>query len=51
MDVDMIRTHDAGGINGSGAGDIDTTGRDNIFPHLGADPAARRATRLVPATR
>jgi hypothetical protein len=25
MGVDMIRTHDAGGINGSGAGDMGTT--------------------------
>jgi xylan 1,4-beta-xylosidase len=38
MGVDMIRTHDAGGINGSGAGDIDGVGRSRIFPDLNADP-------------
>jgi hypothetical protein len=38
MGVDMIRTHDAGGINGSGAGDIDGPGRSRIFPSWNADP-------------
>lgn len=37
MGVDMIRTHDAGGINGSGVGDIDGAGRDRIFPNMNAD--------------
>jgi len=35
----MVRTHDAGGINGSGAGDIDGPGRSRIFPNWNADPA------------
>jgi hypothetical protein len=39
MGVDMIRTHDAGGINGSGSGDIDGPGRSRMFPNLNADPA------------
>jgi hypothetical protein len=42
MGGDMIRTHDAGGINGSGAGDIDGPGRSRLFPSWSADPAARR---------
>ncbi len=36
--VDMIRTHDAGGINGTGAGDIDGPGRSRLFPSWSADP-------------
>jgi hypothetical protein len=39
MGVDMIRTHDAGGINGSGTGDIDGPGRSRLFPNWTADPA------------
>jgi xylan 1,4-beta-xylosidase len=37
MGVDMIRTHDAGGINGSGTGDIDGVGSARMFPNLNAD--------------
>jgi hypothetical protein len=38
--VDMIRTHDAGGIQGSGCGDVDGPGRGKIVPNLSADPAS-----------
>jgi hypothetical protein len=38
--VDMIRTHDAGGIQGSGAGDVDGPGRGKMVPNLNADPAS-----------
>jgi len=38
MGVDQIRTHDAGGINGTGAGDIDGPGRSRLFPSWSADP-------------
>ncbi|HWO14681.1 MAG TPA: hypothetical protein VNN80_34500 [Polyangiaceae bacterium] len=39
LGIDMIRTHDASGIDGSGAGDIDGVGVDRIFPDWAADPA------------
>jgi len=38
--VDMIRTHDACGINGSGCGDVDGPGRGAMVPNLNADPAS-----------
>jgi xylan 1,4-beta-xylosidase len=38
MGVDMIRTHDIGGINGTGAGDVDGPGRSRMFPNMNADP-------------
>jgi hypothetical protein len=38
--VDMIRTHDAGGIQGSGSGDVDGPGRGKMVPNLNADPAS-----------
>jgi hypothetical protein len=40
MGVDMIRTHDAGGVMGSGAGDVDGPGRSRMFPNMSADSAA-----------
>lgn len=49
MGVDMIRTHDAGGINGSGTGDIDSTGSGNIFPNLNADPASEASYSFGPS--
>jgi len=48
MGVDMIRTHDAGGINGTGAGDIDGPGRSRIFPSWSADPAAEASYNFGP---
>lgn len=38
--VDMIRTHDACGINGSGCGDLDGPGRGAMVPNLNGDPAS-----------
>ncbi|HTV25428.1 MAG TPA: hypothetical protein VMG12_42325, partial [Polyangiaceae bacterium] len=38
LGIDWIRTHDAGGIDGSGSGDIDGVGKDRLFPDLAADP-------------
>jgi hypothetical protein len=49
MGVDMIRTHDAGGINGSGTGDIDSTGSGNMFPNLNADPASEASYTFGPS--
>lgn len=49
MGVDMIRTHDAGGINGSGSGDIDSTGSGNMFPNLNADPASEASYTFGPS--
>ena len=49
MGVDMIRTHDAGGINGSGTGDIDSTGSGNMFPNLNADPASEASYNFGPS--
>jgi hypothetical protein len=40
MGVDMIRTHDAGGVMGSGSGDVDGPGRSKLVPNLNADPAS-----------
>src|SRR5262249_21380360 len=39
LGIDMIRTHDAGGVDGSGVGDIDGVGAARIFPSWNADPA------------
>ncbi len=38
MGIDIIRTHDAGGVNGSGVGDIDGVGAARLFPNWDADP-------------
>ena len=48
MGIDMIRTHDAGGINGSGAGDVDGSGRSRMFPNLSADAAAEASYNFGP---
>jgi xylan 1,4-beta-xylosidase len=48
MGVDMIRTHDAGGINGSGAGDVDGPGRSSMFPNLSADPSSEASYKFGP---
>jgi xylan 1,4-beta-xylosidase len=49
MGVDMIRTHDAGGINGSGTGDIDGSGSSRMFPDLNADPANAASYNFGPS--
>ena len=49
MGVDMIRTHDAGGINGSGVGDIDGPGRSRMFPNLNADSTAAASYNFGPS--
>ena len=41
--------NDAGGINGSGTGDIDSTGRGNMFPDLNADPASEASYTFGPS--
>jgi hypothetical protein len=48
MGVDMIRTHDAGGVNGSGEGDVDPPGRSSMFPNLSADSAAEASYNFGP---
>jgi xylan 1,4-beta-xylosidase len=49
MGVDMIRTHDIGGIlGGSGVGDIDGPGRDRIFPNMNADPSNPASYNFAP---
>ncbi len=45
----MIRTHDGGGINGSGAGDIDGVGRSRIFANLSADPTVAASYNFGPS--
>ncbi len=49
MGVDMIRTHDGGGINGSGAGDIDGVGRSRIYANLNADPTVAASYNFGPS--
>jgi hypothetical protein len=49
MGVNMIRTHDAGGINGSGVGDIDGPGPSRIFPNLNGDAAAEGSYDFGPS--
>jgi hypothetical protein len=49
MGVDMIRTHDAGGINGSGVGDIDGVGGSRMFPNLNADPTLPASYNFDPS--
>jgi hypothetical protein len=48
MGVDMIRTHDAGGINGSGVGDVDGPGRSRMFPNLNADSTVEASYSFGP---
>jgi hypothetical protein len=48
MGIDMIRTHDGGGINGSGAGDVDGPGRSKMFPGFSADPASEASYNFGP---
>lgn len=48
MGVDMIRTHDIGGINGTGAGDVDGSGRSRMFPDLNADPTLEASYNFGP---
>jgi xylan 1,4-beta-xylosidase len=48
MGVDMIRTHDAGGINGSGVGDVDGPGRSRMFPNLNADASVESSYNFGP---
>jgi xylan 1,4-beta-xylosidase len=38
MGVDIIRTHDGGGVQGTGAGDVDGPGASRMVPSLTADP-------------
>jgi xylan 1,4-beta-xylosidase len=49
MGVDMIRTHDAGGIGGSGAGDIDGVGSSRMFPNVNADPTLAASYNFGPS--
>lgn len=48
MGVDMIRTHDIGGINGTGAGDVDGPGRSRMFPDMSADPSLESSYNFGP---
>lgn len=48
MGVDQIRTHDFGGINGTGVGDIDGPGRSRIFPNMNADPNLEASYNFAP---
>ena len=48
MGVDLIRTHDAGGINGTGAGDVDGPGRSRMFPNMSADSASEASYNFGP---
>lgn len=48
MGVDMIRTHDAGGINGTGAGDVDGPGQSRMFRSWSADPASQASYNFGP---
>jgi xylan 1,4-beta-xylosidase len=46
--VDAIQTHDAGGVMGSGSGDVDGPGRSRMVPSLTADPAAESSYNFGP---
>jgi xylan 1,4-beta-xylosidase len=48
MGVDMIRTHDGGGINGTGSGDVDGPGASRMVPSLTADPTAASSYNFGP---
>ena len=48
MGVDMIRTHDGGGINGTGAGDVDGPGSSRMVPSLTADPTLAASYNFGP---
>jgi hypothetical protein len=48
MGIDMIRTHDGGGINGSGAGDVDGPGASRMVPSLTADPTVATSYNFGP---
>jgi hypothetical protein len=48
MGVDMIRTHDGAGINGTGAGDVDGPGRSRMVPNLNADPTSESSYNFGP---
>jgi len=48
MGVDMIRTHDASGIGGTGTGDIDATGTGNMFLNMNADSTQESSYNFGP---
>jgi len=49
MGVDLIRTHDAGGIGGSGEGDLDGPGSARMFPDLNADASSEASYNFGPS--
>jgi xylan 1,4-beta-xylosidase len=48
MGVDMIRTHDGGGVQGTGAGDVDGPGASRMVPSLTADPTLAASYNFGP---
>ncbi len=51
MGVDMIRTHDACGINGTGCGDLDGLGKSCMFPSWTADATAAASYNFGPTDK
>jgi hypothetical protein len=51
MGIDMIRTHDIGGINGTGAGDVDGPGRSKMFPNMAADSTLEASYNFGPTDK
>jgi xylan 1,4-beta-xylosidase len=48
MGVDLIRMHDGGGSNGTGAGDVDGPGASRMVPSLDADPTTEASYNFAP---
>jgi len=48
MGVDLIRTHDGGGVMGTGAGDVDGPGASRMVPSLTADPTQAASYNFGP---
>ena len=48
MGIDMLRTHDACGVNGSGCGDIDGVGKSALFLDPNADSTSEASYNFGP---